>query len=260
VDGPTYGSWVSMRLVIVPAVIGVLLGGSAVLVPALGVPAGLLLLISGYFAYARWAFSRSGRDIQRRMLELVTSRLCDWDGRRQVLDIGCGSGALAIRIAKDHPEARVLGVDTWGAAWEFSKGRCAANAAEGVAGRTSFADADAASLPFADGSFDAVVSNFLFHEVRRVKDKRLLLEEALRVLKPGGVFVFQDLFLWRRVYGPIDDLKRAVESWGIRTADLVDTSRSPFIPRALKLPFMLGTAAILCGRKALEAGPSRVES
>jgi ubiquinone/menaquinone biosynthesis C-methylase UbiE len=168
---------------------------------------------------------------------------------------------VAIRIAKDHPEASVLGVDTWGAAWEFSNGRCAANAAaEGVAGRTSFADADAASLPFADGSFDAVVSNFVFQEVHRVKDKRRLLEEALRVLKPGGAFVFQDLFLWRRVYGPIDDVKRAVESWGIRTADLVDTSRSAFIPRALKLPFMLGTAAILCGRKALEAGASRVES
>ena len=97
--------------------------------------------------------------------------------------------------------------------------------------------------------FDAVVSNFVLHEVRSVRDKRKLLEEVLRVLKPGGVFAFQDLFLWRRVYGPIDDLQATPASWGLRAVGFVDTSGSAFIPRALKLPFMLGTAGILYGKK-----------
>jgi SAM-dependent methyltransferase len=118
-----------------------------------------------------------------------------------------------------------------------------------VAERVSFEGADAASLPFDDEAFDLAVSNFVFHEVRGVRDKRRLLNEALRVVKGRGLFVFQDLFLWRLVYGEIGDLLDTVRSWGVESVDFVDTSRSPFIPRALKLPFMLGTAGILCGKK-----------
>ena len=67
--------------------------------------------------------------------------------------------------------------------------------------------------------------------------------------KKGGWFVFQDLFLWRLVYGEIDDLLETIRSWGIETVEFVDTSDSDFIPKALKLPFMLGTVGILYGRK-----------
>jgi len=250
VETAEYGNWVSMRLVVAPAVVGVLFAGFATFVPWLGIPAGFFLFVSGYFAYARWAFSPRGRNIQNRMLDLVLSHVPEWSAEEKALDIGCGDGALAIRIAASHPNAHVLGVDKWGANWEFSRRRCEGNAAaEGVAERVSFEDADAASLPFDDATFDVVVSNFVFHEVQNVRDKRRLLAEALRVLKPGGVFVFQDLFLWKRIYGPIDDLRHAVGGWGIGTAEFVDTSRSSFVPRALKLPFMLGTAGILYGRK-----------
>ena len=40
-----------------------------------------------------------------------------------------------------------------------------------------------------------------------------------------------------------------IRSWGIETVEFVDTSDSDFIPKALKLPFMLGTVGILYGRK-----------
>ena len=245
-----YGNWVSIRLVAAPAILAVLLALSAVFVSWLGIPAGLFLVVSAYFVYARWAFSPRGRDIQNRMLMIVPKHLPSWDGEGKVLDIGCGSGALAIRVAKSRPGVRVFGVDTWGANWESSKERCEVNAkAEGVAERVSFESADAASLPFDDGTFDAVVSNFVFHEVHRVRDKRTLLEEALRVLKPGGVFVFQDLFLWKRIYGPIDELRETVRGYGAEAVAFVDTSQSGFIPKLLKLPFMVGTAGILHGRK-----------
>jgi len=46
-----------------------------------------------------------------------------------------------------------------------------------------------------------------------------------------------------------DDLLETIRSWGIERGDLVDTSDSEFIPKALKLPFMLGTMGILHGRK-----------
>ena len=76
-----------------------------------------------------------------------------------------------------------------------------------------------------------------------------LIKEALRLVRKGGWFVFQDLFLWKRVYGEVDDLLETIRSWGIETVEFVDTSDSDFIPKALKLPFMLGTVGILCGRK-----------
>ena len=245
-----YGNWVSSRLVLVPAVLALLLGGSAVFLPPLGIAAGFFLLVFAYFAYARRAFSPQGRDIQAKALDLVLSHVPDWDGEGRVLDIGCGSGALAIHIAKRYPNARVVGIDRWSGGWGSSKHRCERNAEiEGVAERVSFASADAASLPFDDEAFDVAVSNFVFHEVRGVRDKRRLLNEALRVVKVGGCFVFQDLFLWRLVYGEIDDLLHTVRSWGVESVEVVDTSGSAFIPRALKLPFMLGPAGILRGRK-----------
>lgn len=42
------------------------------------------------------------------------------------------------------------------------------------------------------------------------------------------------------VYGEIDDLLETIRSWGIETVEFVETSDSGFIPKALKLPFMLG--------------------
>ena len=245
-----YGDWVSLRLVLVPGALAVLLGAAGFFVPWLGIVGGLFFLILAYFAYARWAFSPKGRDIQAKVLDLVLSHVPEWDGEGKVLDIGCGSGALAICIAKRYPNARVVGIDRWSGGWGSSKRLCEKNATlEGVAERVSFEAADAASLPFDDEAFDLVVSNFVFHEVRGVRDKHRLLNEALRVVRAGGCFVFQDLFLWRLVYGEIDDLFDTVRSWGGESVEFIDTSESAFIPRALKLPFMLGTAGILRGRK-----------
>jgi len=55
--------------------------------------------------------------------------------------------------------------------------------------------------------------------------------------------------LWKRLYGEIDDLLETIESWGIERVEFVDTSVLDFIPKALKLPFMMGTIGILHGRK-----------
>jgi len=245
-----YGNWVSTRLVVVPAVLCLIFTALAFLLPALGLVAGLFFLCALYFAYARYMFAPNGGNIQAKVLDLVLDCLEGWDGKGKVLDIGCGNGPLTIRTAKEHPQAEIVGIDYWGTAWEYSQGVCSRNAEiEGVAGRVTFQRASASSLPFDDGTFDVVVSNNVFHEVRDVRNKRELVKEGLRVLKTGGRFVFQDLFLWKQVYGETDDLLDTIRGWGIQTVELVDTSRSDFIPKALKLPFMLGTESILHGRK-----------
>jgi SAM-dependent methyltransferase len=245
-----YGNWVSTRLILVPGVLTLLFGILAFLAPALGAVAIFFFLCCLYFAYARYMFSPGGGDIQAKMQEKLLDHMAGWDGTGWVLDIGCGNGPLTIEIAKRYPQAEATGIDYWGAQWEYSKGVCERNATiEGVAERVTFERASATSLPFDDEAFDVVVSNFVFHEVRDVRDKKRLIGEALRVVKKGGWFAFQDLFLWKRVYGQVDDLLEEVRSWGIDRVDLVDTSVSAFIPQPLKLPFMVGTAAILTGRK-----------
>ncbi len=87
------------------------------------------------------------------------------------------------------------------------------------------------------------------HEVHDVKDKREVIREALRVIKTGGHFAFQDLFLVKGLYGEVDDLLKTVEGWGIAEVAFVDTSASDFIPAALKLPFMVGKISIIYGTK-----------
>jgi ubiquinone/menaquinone biosynthesis C-methylase UbiE len=174
----------------------------------------------------------------------------EWEGGGNALDIGCGNGALTNLLAKKFPLIHVVGVDSWGKNWGYSQNACERNAEiEGVRDRVEFRNASAASLPFPDEAFDIVVSNLTFHEVKDAPDKRALLKEALRVLRKGGTFVLQDLFLFKAVYGDVDDLTRWLKDLGLRSVEFVPTHDSRFIPRVLKVPFMVGTLGIIKGEK-----------
>jgi SAM-dependent methyltransferase len=244
-----YGNWVSLKLIYGSTVLSALFLGLSLLHPAFIVGAVPFLISLAYFAYARYKFSPRGGDIQARLWEMVLDRL-EWNGVGKALDIGCGNGPLAIALARRRPNAHITGIDYWGTAWDYSKAVCERNAeATGVAGRTDFQKASASALPFEDGFFDAAVSNSVFHEVSDAKDKRELIREALRVVKKGGRFAFQDLFLVKELYGEIDDLLETIKGWGIAEVAFVDTSASDFIPAALKLPFMLGKISIIYGTK-----------
>lgn len=249
VEKPNYGNWVSTKLLCIPGVLAVFFAALSVLFPWLAILALIFLLCFAYFAYARWCFSPKGKNIQERIQSLLLDHL-EWDGVGKALDNGCGSGALTVMMARKYPDAHVTGVDYWGGAWEYSKGVCERNAdIEGVGSRVAFQKASASLLPFEDETFDVVISNLTFHEVGDTRDKRFLIKEALRVLRKGGSFAFQDLFLWKRVYGEVEDLLGMIRSWGVESVEFFNTSESQFIPKALRLPFMVGTMGILRGRK-----------
>jgi len=89
----------------------------------------------------------------------------------------------------------------------------------------------------------------VFHMVGTGKDKREVVREALRVVRKGGGFSFQDEFLVKPLFGEIDDLLRTIKSWGISKAEFVQTRDVDFVPRALKLPFILGTIGLIRGEK-----------
>jgi SAM-dependent methyltransferase len=246
---PDYGNWVSNRLLYVSSAICIALGVLSLALPVLLIPTIIVFLCFVYFAYAHYRFSPRGGDIQREVQELVLKHL-EWDGEGKVLDVGCGNGPLAIAIAKKYPNAEVTGIDYWGGAWNYSKDLCESNAEiEEVANHVLFQQASASALPFDSESFDVVVSNLVFHEVKDIADKKDAIKEALRVVRNGGKFVFQDLFVWRRLYGEGSQLLDTIRSWGVESVELVPTCDSEFIPRTLKLPFMLGTIGILHGMK-----------
>lgn len=246
---PEYGNWVPKRMIHMSGFAGLVFLGLGFLFWVSAVPAVLFFLVAAYFVYARQQFSLKGGKVQDRVWTLVLENL-DWNGEGKALDIGCGNGALTIKLAKKHPEAQVKGIDYWGKRWEYSKNMCERNAElEGVNDCVSFQKASAVALPFDDGYFDAAVSNFVFHEVSDAKDKREVIREALRVVKKGGKFSFQDEFLVKQFYGDSEDLVETIKSWGVSKVEFVQTRDADFIPNALKLPFMLGTMGIIKGEK-----------
>jgi arsenite methyltransferase len=136
--------------------------------------------------------SRRGKLIERdRLLDGLRLR-----GDEQVLDVGCGRGLLLLGAAKRLPHGRAVGVDIWSAEDQSDNSRAAtlANAeAEGVGGRVEVVDADMRALPFADASFDAVVSSIAIHNLDAAYDRERACHEIARVLRPGARVAVLDL-------------------------------------------------------------------
>ena len=246
---PDYGNWALKRFIYIFGILGIVLLALTFLVWVFVIPALLCLAVAAYFAYVRYLFSPKGGNVQNQIRDMVIFHL-DWNGEGKALDIGCGNGALTIKLARKFSTAQVTGIDYWGKRWEYSKNTCEANAKiEGVSDRVVFEKASASKLPFESGYFDAAVSNLAFHEVVDAKDKREVIREALRVVKKGGSFAFQDLFLREQVYGDVNELVATIKSWEIARVEFVETRNASFIPAALKLPFIVTEIGIIKGEK-----------
>ena len=129
------------------------------------------------------------RAAKRRLLDQAAVA----DGR-SVLDLGAGTGTLAIELKRRRPGATVVGLDADPEILGIAR-RKAAGAGRDV----EFVEGFSTDLPFAPGSFDVVLSTLFFHHLTG-PDKRRSVAEVRRVLKPGGELHVAD---WGKASDPL---------------------------------------------------------
>jgi arsenite methyltransferase len=116
-------------------------------------------------------------------------------GDEQIIDLGCGRGAVLLMAADLLPRGKATGIDVWKTNEQSGNALAVTqqNAErEGVAERVELRTADMQLLPFSDGSFDLVVSSLAIHNIRNPEGRKQAINEAVRMLKPGGRLVIAD--------------------------------------------------------------------
>jgi ubiquinone/menaquinone biosynthesis C-methylase UbiE len=147
---------------------------------------------------------------------------------QRVLDLGCGSGTLAILASERQPDAAIAGIDADPGMVERARRK-----AEAAGAKIELQVGSATALPHPDGSFDVVLSSLLFHHLPR-DAKEQAAREIARVLAPGGRVAIAD---WG---APSDPLMRAL----FLTIQLVDGFETTADSVAGRLPGILRAAGL----------------
>lgn len=117
-----------------------------------------------------WHFRSLHRHVLRELLSAIGP------APAKILDAGCGTGGLMRRLVSKVPAWEWTGLDAQPLACQLASGRSGG----------AFVEGSVEALPFADGTFDAVVSADV---LCCVNDDNAAIEEGFRVLRPGGVMI-----------------------------------------------------------------------
>lgn len=219
-----------------------------VLVGTAGTGALVCGAMAAWSVYAHGKFSYDGkRQLSKEIVEGTAEYVTLPEGGIG-LDVGCGSGALTIACAKRNPHGRMIGIDRWGKEYaSFSQQLCEDNSdAEGAA-NTEFYQGDACKLDYPDEYFDAVTSNYVYHNITGV-NKQDLLRETLRVLKKGGTFAIHDIMSKSR-YGDMQEFVNELYNNGYEVAELINTTDGMFMTKGEAAILGLSGSSLLVGKK-----------
>jgi SAM-dependent methyltransferase len=142
--------------------------------------------------------------------------------RAEILSVGCGPGVILRKLCAIHPSIRATGIDISAERLQDAAEKNSYNS------RLTFVCGDAHSMQFSSDSFDLVYARMLFEYLQ---DKERAAAEMVRVCRPGGTVLFQDLdgqLLWNYPEDPV--VQRAVEEV---VAGLEKTGFDPFVGRKL---------------------------
>jgi SAM-dependent methyltransferase len=121
-------------------------------------------------------------------------------GDEHVLDMGCGRGAILGMLAKMLPHGRAVGLDLWRSGDQSGNSPTATLRnldLECVRSQCELVTADMRAAPFPDSTFDLVVSNVAIHNIKGQQGRGQVVDEAVRVLKPGGRLLIADMMCTR---------------------------------------------------------------
>lgn len=151
--------------------------------------AGTLLLV--YIGWCAIRVTRVGKfEVWAELLTGLGLR-----GDERLLDMGCGRGAVLLAAAKLLPEGRATGIDIWRADQTGNSMAATEHNAEleGVADRIALHTGDITRMPFDDNAFDVIVSSLVIHNIPGMAGRLAAIDDALRVLRPGGRLVIADI-------------------------------------------------------------------
>lgn len=132
-----------------------------------------------YETYWQPVLAGAVRRLLDRLADRADERLVSLQPARTFLDVGTGTGSLALAAAARWPESRVVGLDA-------SAGMLSVARLRGP-DRCRWLVADAAAMPLESSSVDVAASAFV---LQLVADRRAVLREVRRVLRPAGVHGF----------------------------------------------------------------------
>ena len=152
-------------------------------------------VFAAIFLFGAVVLLRSSLVLKQRVRDRLVAAL-ELKGHEHVLDAGCGLGLALIACARQLTTGKATGIDLW-AAKDLSNNKPDATranaAAEGVADRIEVDTGDITKLPYADASFDAIISMTVLHNIPSAEGRDQALRELVRVLKPGGRIALFDL-------------------------------------------------------------------
>ena len=147
--------------------------------------------------YAQYLLKKTRDDYNAIAEDFSSSRYSIWpelnifgayiENGNRVLDLGCGNGRL-VELFKDK-NIDYLGIDNSEKLIEIAKTKYP---------NARFQSVDALKLPFPDNYFDKIFSIAVLHHIPSSELRHQFIQEAIRVLRPGGVLIITVWDLWRR--------------------------------------------------------------